>query len=107
MLVKLVDFGLWPLSDGLWSLVVMGAEAGVGCLVVLDNDDDENDGGCCEVVVGGGDRGGLALVRDKGSGFLTTVSGADVVAASQSFPRWGVADGGTPPPPAPALLKLI
>ena len=75
MLVKLVDFGLWPLSDGLWSLVVMGAEAGVCCLV-LDNDDDENDGGCCEVVVGGGDRGGLALVRDKGSGFLTTVSGA-------------------------------
>lgn len=106
MLVKLVDFGLWPLSDGLWSFVVMGAEAGVGCLVVLDND-DENDGGWCEVV-GGGDRGGLALVRDRGSGFLTkTVSGADVVAASQSFPRWGVADGGTPPPPAPALLKLI
>ena len=103
MLVKLVDFGLWPLSLGLWSFDVMGAEAGVGCLV-LDND-AENDGGCCEVV-GGGDRGGLALVvKDKGSGFLTTVSGADVVAASQSFPRWGVADG--TPPPAPALLKLI
>lgn len=46
--------------------------------------------------------GSSAAVLCVGSGFLlSTVSGADVVAASQSFPRgpaWG---------PPPALLKLI
>ena len=128
MLVKLVDFFLAPLaadscSSGL-APVTTGAEDGCcSCWMNelfadavnrgLDESDDDGSGG--------GERGGLDVVSGAGDGLVVvvvvnevvvvsgllfsvvglTVSEADVVARSQSFPARLV------PPPPLLLLKLI